>query len=43
LRGLPAFRGGNSGASRAHSVSVNSCRRRILHPRKHTLCQHNYR
>src|SRR3954454_12483914 len=33
LRGLPAFRGGTNRASRAHSASVNSCRRRILHLR----------
>src|SRR5215217_1042085 len=42
-RGLPACRGGSSGCSRAHSVSVNSCRRRIPHLPEHTIRQHNYR
>src|ERR671932_544899 len=43
LRGLPAWRGGSSGASRAHSVSVNSCRRPIPHLLAHTNRRHNYR
>src|SRR5437764_6929032 len=43
LRGLPAFRGGSSGANRAHSVSVNSCRRRIPHLLERTNRRHNYR
>src|SRR5215212_10709388 len=42
-RGRPGFRGGNSGSKRAHSVSLNSCRRRILHLQEHTDSQHNYR
>src|SRR5918912_266652 len=29
-RGRPGFRGGSSGCNRAHSLSLNSCRRRIL-------------
>src|SRR4051795_139678 len=42
-RGRPGFRGGKSGCKRAHSVSLNSCRCRILHLQEHTDSQHNYR
>src|SRR5215210_8731696 len=42
LRGRPGFRGGKSGSKRAHSVSLNSCRRRILHLQEHTDSQYNY-
>src|SRR5215213_2032507 len=41
-RGRPGFRGGKSGSKRAHSVSLNSCRRRILHLQEHTDSQYNY-
>src|SRR3954454_179232 len=41
-RGLPAFRGGSNGPSRAHSVSLNSCRPRIPHLPEHAICSQNY-
>src|SRR5215212_12067689 len=42
LRRRPALRGGSSGPNRAHSASVSSCRRRILHPEEVTNCRHKY-